>query len=545
MAPSLSKSEIDSQPDVAKILTKRHVILNEINSITFQISKLDVDNPRVRRFHLMEEELSNKIKELRKTNSVLLSYYISNDLKITDENIQVDQKGLDTAIAQAYSVSDNYQAIVDADEDEHPREPPSATMEGILTSLVTSNKKMADNYAKKKAPDVTPPSFSPSETTKDYFLFKTFWEQFTLYVKDVASDGEKLQFLKGCVKGIAFQKISVFSIEDGNYPLAVARLKKDYLNPDKIRTDIFNRILRFSTPQSDPKFEITLRHLVHVESELQELESSQGIDSSNNQFMAHVIQSSLLPSLKEEIIRYLNKSTLTLRDIFDNSLHCSRRLLMFKEGNFSKPQNTNKNNNNATSTNKTSTVASVSCDQTSKPSNSGSANRGSGRGNTRGRGRNRGQARGRGGGRGRQNFVNSSFDASDKPQASHKCVFCGATDHMSSLCSTHFTLAARIQAFTDLYGAAPCKKCLYAVHSGPCMQCREKTCNSRNQHGTSACPIRIGRSSPNSVNSMFNTPVKSRAVALQTLILQAQPNSTLPEFEKNVQLFLDIGHREA
>ena len=73
-------------------------------------------------------------------------------------------------------------------------------------------------------------------------------------------------------------------------------------------------------------------------------------------------------------MRYLNKTTLTLRDIFDNSLHCSRRLLMFKEGNFSKPQNNNDiSDKNASSTDGANAVASVGCGQASGPSNSGSA----------------------------------------------------------------------------------------------------------------------------------------------------------------------------
>ena len=169
MAPKLSKSEVDLKPEVVKILTKRFVIRNEINSLTYQIQRFSAETPRVRRFALVEEELSNKIKELRKTNSALLTSYINHDLKLSDADINADQKEIDVAIIEACDISDAYWAIIDAEVGPPHMDPPSATMEGILTSLVSSNKKMADSYAKKKSPDVAPPSFSPSETSKDYF----------------------------------------------------------------------------------------------------------------------------------------------------------------------------------------------------------------------------------------------------------------------------------------------------------------------------------------------------------------------------------------
>ena len=108
MAPKLSKSEVDLKPEVVKILTKRFVIRNEINSLTYQIQTFSAETPRVRRFALVEEELSNKIKELRKTNSALLTSYINHDLKLSDADINADQKEIDVAIIEACDISDAY-----------------------------------------------------------------------------------------------------------------------------------------------------------------------------------------------------------------------------------------------------------------------------------------------------------------------------------------------------------------------------------------------------------------------------------------------------
>ena len=119
-------------------------------------------------------------------------------------------------------------------------------------------------------------------------------------------------------------------------------------------------------------------------------------------------------------------------------------------------------------------------------------------------------------------------------------MFCGSTEHMSSLCKKYSTLDSRIQCLETSTGQKICRRCVYPLW--PCWSCRESTCKNQSAHGTSACPVRIKKSAVVSTYTMFSgIPTKTRAVALQTLVMQGQPNSTLPEYEKNVQILLDVG----
>ena len=69
MPPKISKYVIDLKSDVQKLLTKRFVLRNEVNSLVYIISNLDVDQPNVCRFTNVKNELSAKLAELRKANS--------------------------------------------------------------------------------------------------------------------------------------------------------------------------------------------------------------------------------------------------------------------------------------------------------------------------------------------------------------------------------------------------------------------------------------------------------------------------------------------
>ena len=80
----------------------------------------------------------------------MLACYINHDLDLSDHDINSDQKVLDDAIVEAFAASDTYRAIVDDKVGSPVLEPPSATMEGLLTSLCSSNKIMVENISKKK-----------------------------------------------------------------------------------------------------------------------------------------------------------------------------------------------------------------------------------------------------------------------------------------------------------------------------------------------------------------------------------------------------------
>ena len=216
----------------------------------------------------------------------------------------------------AFQEADDYRDLIEASAPPVTPDTVSPTVENLISLINKNQTVIADNIANRKSPTVAQPTFNPSNNNKDYLLFKTFLVQFKLYTQHCRNDAERLQFLRICLKGVAFQKISPLSITEANYKVALTRLKKDYQNSDQIRSDIYDRIYKFAAPHNDPKLEITMKYLVSLETDLSELLNDQGIDHFEDSFMAYVVQRNLRPDLKEEWMRFLNKTVLSLREMF-------------------------------------------------------------------------------------------------------------------------------------------------------------------------------------------------------------------------------------
>ena len=510
----VKKAEADMRPAIAKLIGTRSVLWSEVDVIIDQIKRLEKVPPlKGRRFKLLETELHDTMAQIKKTNNSLLTAYWNEGVHTKDEDVKEDQKTYTNMLFAAFQEADEYRDLIEASAPPVTPDTVSPTVENLISLINKNQTVIADNIANRKSPTVAQPTFNPSNNNKDYLLFKTFLVQFKLYIQHCRNDAERLQFLRICLKGVAFQKISPLSITEANYKVALTRLKKDYQNSDQIRSDIYDRIYKFAAPHNDPKLEITMKYLVSLETDLSELLNDQGIDHFEDSFMAYVVQRNLRPDLKEELMRFLNKTVLSLRDMFEYSLTCTRRLNMFKE---------QANNKNAASTKNQAAVSSISSN--TKPNKKSN------------RYKKTYQSNGQG---------DSVKTVSKSTQVRKPCVFCGSKDHSHSLCTEYVTLDTRAKRIEESTGSKACRKCMYRVHSGPCYPCTEKECQSKLSHGISACPIRLQKSkgtSTNSINNMFvDPPLKSRAVALQTLVLQAHSNSQQQEYDKNVQILLDVG----
>ena len=153
-----------------------------------------------------------------------------------DVDVRNDQSEFTKQIFDITNISDDYQDLVDKIS------PPAVTPHGdqlidimkqindgqVQMSKIFSEGQLqiSKNFSKKKAPVMSQPVFDPKGNSNDYLAFKTFWSQFLIYTKDVASDSEKLQFLKLCTKNRANMKISALTISDANYTIAVNSLKR-------------------------------------------------------------------------------------------------------------------------------------------------------------------------------------------------------------------------------------------------------------------------------------------------------------------------------
>ena len=243
-----TKSSVDAEAATQKLLTGRLAAFAEIKIITDQILLLDRSEIKVRRFANLEKELSSKLIALKKVNHSIMSSYLNEGL-IEDEEVKNDQSEFMRQLFSITNIVDDYQDLVDK------ASPPAATPHGdamidimrkINDGQVQMSKIFSDgqlqiskNFNKKKAPVMSQPVFDPKGKDGDYLAFKTFWSQFEIYIKDVHTDSEKLQFLKLCTKGQANRKIAALTISDSNYTIAVNSLKKDYENHDQIMADFF------------------------------------------------------------------------------------------------------------------------------------------------------------------------------------------------------------------------------------------------------------------------------------------------------------------
>lgn len=103
---------------------------------------------------------------------------------------------------------------------------------------------------------ITGPTFSGQEVAADPLSFWNFLTRFENCVFDMASDADRLNFLKCCLSGEALRLVKHFSCTNSNYTRALSILKREYLDLDSTVDHIFEDILNFSPKRNAPLSEL-------------------------------------------------------------------------------------------------------------------------------------------------------------------------------------------------------------------------------------------------------------------------------------------------
>ena len=160
---------------------------------------------------------------------------------------------------------------------------------------------------------------------KDKFAFNTFLNQFNIVIGDKKnmSNSTKLAYLIGYLRDYALSVVKHLSITDDNYDVAIAMLKKEFLDQAFIIDETYKNILKASPSfGNDPDFSSVKTYLNEIRAYIYELKA-QGINlvednSAGLSLISHIIFNKLPLAVKGEFIHKLGKSYPTLNDLFDN-----------------------------------------------------------------------------------------------------------------------------------------------------------------------------------------------------------------------------------
>ena len=150
-------------------------------------------------------------------------------------------------------------------------------MDSLVKTLADNqkeqNKNTDKNISKGSAPKVTQPSFTAKGSEVDFANFADFLEKFKFYVSNVEKDSHKLQWLRQCLKGEALMLIKNLSVEDdGNYKVAMQKLKDNYLDEGTVKHTLLQNLLNFKAV-TNPKFAKTKTELINFFNALDELKT--------------------------------------------------------------------------------------------------------------------------------------------------------------------------------------------------------------------------------------------------------------------------------
>ena len=123
------------------------------------------------------------------------------------------------------------------------------------------------------------------------------------------------------IKGDAYELIKDLSLVHSNYEVALEKLKKVYLDDDKIKQSIISTIYNYKNSSPDKNYSNVLKGLTSLENHLAELKGVHNIDCyepAANLLISHIIFNNLPGSLKNELMNECKTLYPNLSQIFEN-----------------------------------------------------------------------------------------------------------------------------------------------------------------------------------------------------------------------------------
>ena len=358
---------------------KRNASVMELNNTVGKIQLLNTSNPSLRQFTYIDKEFEANMEQLKSDNHLFVQHILHASQNFSsDENFTQDQNSIRATQISAITVKDNYVEILEnhnlvpkiseqvanaasaspapdiaillrvialdrkaqaedrkAQADE--RKTQAETLKALLDSqtqnqntqsaaqkslLIELNKNSAAATKAATGPKPTQPFFHPKGDMSDYLAYKSFIKKFEYFSVNVEFFFDKLWWLLSSVKGDAYELIKNLSLEGINYQVALDKLKKLYLDDDKIKQSIVSTIYNYKNPNPDKNYSNVLKGLTSLENHLAELKGVHEIDCyepAANLIVSHIIFSNLPGPLKNELINACSTLYPTLAQIFDKA----------------------------------------------------------------------------------------------------------------------------------------------------------------------------------------------------------------------------------
>ena len=482
-----SFAELKKQADFTKLDGQRCSVLSCLDTLKVSMKALPTDKPSLRSFNRLEKAIEDELTNLTTIDKKITVWFRAKGGEMIDSEF-VEYKNESATMITALEATQNaYYDILEQKSLIHKevKTDPSPELLGILQTLSDTQKLAIEaqkSATKKRRKDADQPKFDPHHAKGDPLAFKSFLQKFNQYVVDCENDSERLSWLQSSCKGDAYQLICKLSLNADNYDSAIKLLKSHYYNQDRILDKLIQKVVKFNITNLNKDFSNFSSSMVSLQVYLEELKSEHAVDFSAGaaeKLVRHIVHHALPGAVLDEYRNVLNKSYPSLKDFFE----------------------------------KVSTVVTKLQDKAELNSNSKSIQNASKQNSTIPV----------------EGTINSIKTVkSGHAQSTRKCLFCGSTEHMSSLCNKFYTVETRRQAYNQKYKKDGCKKCIVEHGGNQCLSCQTKDCTDIKGHGTLACPIKLALVEPKKSKTVnvvnINQLNKMRAVALPTAMVLVESN---------------------
>ena len=303
-----------------------------IKTLIGSIGNLSEESPPPRQFRRLEAKFLAELKLFETASKNLKDFVLkSNPALGADEQFVSELRRVEEFINSQMIVIDKYNDIIK----EKALEPviavqpvvPQVVLEDLCKKLADGQLAIGESLVQHgkntNAPRPVQPFFTPKGVAADYQDFRYFLSKFEFFVRNVQSPKEKLQWLQSSCRGQAYNCIKAFSLEDQNYDLAMASLKTDYLDLQRVKQALLSKIVNYSFDRSDRTLRKVVSELRILKNDLEELKSVFGVDTTvgSGEPLLQVIIFNRLPGpLKTEIMQLTNTTFPSLSQIFEYSL---------------------------------------------------------------------------------------------------------------------------------------------------------------------------------------------------------------------------------
>ena len=331
---------------------KRNASVMELNGTVGKIKLLNTANPSLRQFKYLEKELEVNMDQLKSDNHVFMQHILHQSQSLSsDADFVDDQKSIRATQFAAMSAKDEYVELLEnhnlipkmTDQLANAASAANPEFTAILQEMARDRKIMTEiqrTHAESQksllvelnknqeaanravtGPKPTQPFYHPKSDMSDYLTYKSFIKKFEYFTVNVNKQVDKLWWLLSSVKGDAYESIKNLSLEESNYEVALERLKKTYLDDDKIRQSIISVIYNYKNSSPDKDYSNVLKGLTSLENHLSELKGVHNIDCyepAANLIISHIIFNNLPGSVKNELMNECKTLYPNLTQIFEN-----------------------------------------------------------------------------------------------------------------------------------------------------------------------------------------------------------------------------------